>query len=166
MGKVTADDTEEDVAQLDRLTPNTTAPVFWYQHMNAPGVQRPWYHWVYLCCYDATQRHGMKKGQAMTTGETPLQPLNSVEIWDAVDVSGTLYYALLNRDTKYRIEVWRRRANGSSERVWMSAPNFKCASVALAVNGRSLVIVYSRSSGSDSKTPYRPYIVTLVNIIS
>jgi hypothetical protein len=100
----------------------------------------------------------------MTTGETPLQPLNSVEIWDAVEISGTLYYALLNRDTKYRIEVWRRQPNGASERVWMSPANFKCASVALAVNGRSLVIVYSRSSGSDSKTPYRPYSVTLVNI--
>ena len=103
--------------------------------------------------------------KTMTISETPLQPLNSVEIWDAVDVSGTLYYALLNRNTNYRIEVWRRRVNGSFECVWMSDSKFKCASVALSVSGRSLVIVYSRSSGSDSKTPYRPYSVTLNNIL-
>jgi hypothetical protein len=90
-----------------------------------------------------------------------LQPLNSVEIWSSVEVAGTLYYALLNRDAKFSAEVWRRRANGTSTRLWTSAAPFKCASISLAVVGTSLLIVYSRSSGPDSSTPYRPYLVML-----
>jgi len=101
------------------------------------------------------------------SGETSLQPLNSVEIWDAyVDNFGTLYYALLNRNSNYRAEVWRRRSNGISERVWVGEATFKFASISIAPSGRSLVIVYSRANGPDSKTPYQPYMRVLANILN
>jgi hypothetical protein len=33
-------------------------------------------------------------------------------------------------------------------------------------SGTSLILLYSRASGADSKTPYRPYMVTLPNVVN
>jgi hypothetical protein len=98
--------------------------------------------------------------------EVSLQPAQSVEVWSSyVHTNGTTYYALLNRNANYRAEVWQRLPNGTAARLWASDSRFKYASVSISPAGRSLVVVYSRSSGPDSKTPYRPYMQMLENVL-
>lgn len=97
--------------------------------------------------------------------EIALQPAQSVEIWDSFMVNGTVYYALLNRNANYRAEVYRRRSTGLNERLWTGDAAFKYASVSIMPSGTSLILLYSRASGADSKTPYKPYMVTLPNVV-
>jgi len=98
--------------------------------------------------------------------EVPLQPAQSVEVWGSyVHTNGTTYYALLNRNANYRAEVWQRLANGATSQLWAADRQFKYASVSISPSGRSLVVVYSRANGADSKTPYRPYMQTLANVL-
>jgi hypothetical protein len=99
-------------------------------------------------------------------GEIALLPAQSVELWSAfVHTNGTLYYALLNRNANYRAEVWQRLASGTMTQLWAADTRFKYASVSIAPSGRSLVIVYSRSNTKDSSTPYRPYVLTMANVL-
>lgn len=98
--------------------------------------------------------------------EVSLQPAQSVEVWGSyVHTNGTTYYALLNRNANYRAEVWQRLPTGATTQLWAADSRFKYASVSISPAGRSLVVVYSRSNGPDSKTPYRPYMQTLVNVL-
>jgi hypothetical protein len=98
--------------------------------------------------------------------EIALQPPASVEVWDSFVHNGTLYYGLLNRNANYRAEVHRRRANGAIEQLWLGDVRFKYASVSISALGTSLIVTYSRANGRDSKTPYRPYMVTIANVVN
>lgn len=98
--------------------------------------------------------------------EIALQPPASVEVWDSFIHNGTLYYALLNRNANYRAEVHRRRPNGVIEQLWIGSAQFKYASISISALGTSLIVTYSRASGRDSKTPYRPYMLTIANVVN
>jgi len=106
-----------------------------------------------------------KPGDTEVT-EIALHPQQSVEIWDSVVFNGVVFYALLNRNSNFRLEIWRRNGHGLVERLWAGDGRYRYASVSIATSGASLIVLYSRAKGKTNSTPFLPYMMTLKNVVS